>query len=121
MTLPLPALLGHTGAVWPAFGTALALTFFLPPLVRSVAVRSRWMSKPVEDRWGRRVIARLGGVAMFAGFVSSLMLYVPLDQRGLGLLAGVTLVFSLGLVDDLRRMPPYTKLVAQLLVGCLMV
>lgn len=121
MTLPFPALLGHTGAVWPAFGTALALTFFLTPLVRSMAVRSRWMNKPVEDRWGRRVIARLGGVAMFAGFVSSLLLYVPLDQRVLGLLAGVTLVFSLGLMDDLRRMPPYTKLVAQLLVGCLMV
>lgn len=119
--MTLSALIGHTGAVWLAFGTAFALTFFLTPLVRSVAVRSRWMSKPVEDRWGKRVIARLGGVAMFAGFVSSLLLYVPLDHRVLGLLAGVMLVFSLGLVDDLRRMPPYTKLVVQLLIGCLVV
>ncbi|MBI4342350.1 MAG: hypothetical protein HY599_03165 [Candidatus Omnitrophica bacterium] len=104
-----------------AGATAFAVAFLLTPWVRSLAVRLGRIEKPVEDRWGRRVIARLGGVAMYAGLAVSIPLWVPLHGPVAGLLAGLTLVFALGLVDDLRRMRPYTKLIAQLLIGCVVV
>ena len=104
-----------------AAGTAFCLTFALTPLVRLVAVRGGWIEKPAEDRWGRRVVARLGGAAMFLGFVGAALLWVPPDRAVLGLLVGVALVFALGLLDDLHRLPPYTKLVVQLLIGCAVV
>jgi UDP-GlcNAc:undecaprenyl-phosphate GlcNAc-1-phosphate transferase len=114
-------LLPQLVALAPAFGTALGLSLLLTPLVRSLAVRYGWVSRPVEDRWGRRVIARLGGVAMFASFVTAVLLWVPLTPPVTSLLVGGGLVFLLGLLDDIRRMPPYTKLVAQLLIGSLVV
>lgn len=99
-----------------AFGISLGLT----PIVRQVAIRCGWVSKPVDDRWGKRVIARLGGVAMFAGFTAAALIWVPMTRQLAGLLAGISLVFVLGLADDIRRLPPYTKLIGQLLVGCLL-
>ncbi|MDP3722440.1 MAG: MraY family glycosyltransferase [Candidatus Omnitrophota bacterium] len=98
--------------------TALLITLLLTPLVRLTAVRFGWIVKPVESRWGRRVVARLGGVAMFIGFVATTALWVSWEPSVVALLGGVSLVFVLGLVDDFRRIPPYTKLMAQLLIGC---
>lgn len=101
--------------------TAAAITFGLTPVVRAVAIRFGWVAKPVEDRWGRRMTARLGGVAIFAGIVGATVAWVPIDRTLAGWLIGLSLVFLLGLVDDIRRLPPYAKLVAQLLIGCVMV
>lgn len=120
MTIPSESLkeLLRAGAAW---GTALGLTFALTPLVRAIAVRAGFISKPVEDRWGKRVVARLGGVAMFTGFLTAILCWVPLTSAVIGLLVVTALSFGLGLVDDIRRMPPYTKLVGQLVIGCVAV
>ncbi len=101
--------------------TAFAVALFLTPLVRLAAVRLGWVARPVEDRWGRRVIARLGGVGMFAGFVTAVLAWVPLDGPVRGLLLGTALVFGLGLLDDVRRISVPLKLVGQLLIGCVVV
>ncbi len=101
--------------------TALVLSFVLTPIVRELAVRLGLITKPVHDRWGRRVIARLGGAAMFFAFVIATLVWVPTQPAVVAILVGAALVFTLGLCDDLRRMPPYTKLVFQLLIGCLVV
>jgi len=100
---------------------AFLVTALTTPVVRSIAVRFGWIAKPMEDRWGRRVTARLGGVAMFLGFAGSTAFLLPHYRSIVGLVFGALLVFLLGLVDDLRRLPPYTKLVAQLLIGCVVV
>ncbi|MBI3319041.1 MAG: hypothetical protein HYZ89_00410 [Candidatus Omnitrophica bacterium] len=119
--LSLPSTLTDVSRAGLAGGTAFCLTFLLTPLVRSAAVRGGWIARPSGDRWGRRVVARLGGVAMFLGFVAAVILWVPLGPQVNSLLIGAVLVFALGLVDDLHRMPAYTKLVAQLLIGCIVV
>ncbi len=100
---------------------AFGVTFILTPIVRFVAVSGGWVAKPQEDRWGKRATARLGGVAMYAGFMCAMLAAAPMATPVKGLLIGASLVFALGLFDDLRRMPPYTKLVLQLLIGCLAV
>ena len=110
-----------TRPYWAVFATAAGVTLLLTPMVRNVAVRTGLVSRPVEDRWGRRAIARLGGVAMYLGFLTAMLVCVPLEPPLPLLILGATLVFGLGLADDLRRMPPYTKLVGQLLICSLLV
>jgi len=100
---------------------ALGLTMFATPLVRAVAVRGGWISRPKGDRWGRRIVARFGGVGMFISVGVVTLLWIPMDRFLIVLLIGASLVFALGLFDDVRRLPPYTKLIAQLLIGCMMV
>ncbi len=101
--------------------TAFVLTLVLTPFIRAIAVRYGLITRPAEDRWGKRVIARLGGVAMFLSFLAAVVCWVPLRSPLVLLLAALTLSFCLGLFDDLRRLPPYSKLIAQLLIGSLLV
>lgn len=111
----------HLMVALVAGGTAFLFTFTLTPLVRLAAVRAGWVARPIQDRWGRRLIARLGGVAIFLGCVGATLLWVGLEPALIGFFLGSSLVFLLGLLDDVRRLPPYTKLVAQLLIGCVVV
>ena len=92
-----------------AAATACGVCFMLTPLVRALAVRVGWVGKPFENRWNRRVIARSGGIAIFLAFLAGCAWWVPPARELLGLFIGVSLVFLLGLTDDLRRLPPYTK------------
>ncbi len=104
-----------------AGGAAFGVTLLLTPVVRAFAVRSGQVSRPVADRWGRRAVARLGGVALFTGIAASAAAALPMGGTLAGLLAALGLAFLLGLVDDLRRLAPHTKLIGQLLIGCLVV
>ena len=117
----MPPILSDIAAAAAAGLTAFSATLVLTPMVRWAAVRFGWVARPPADRWGHRIIARLGGVAMFFGFAAAVLLWVPLQAPVFGLLAGTVLVFGLGLLDDLRRIAPYTKLVGQLFVGCVVV
>ncbi|MBI4353876.1 MAG: hypothetical protein HY595_01435 [Candidatus Omnitrophica bacterium] len=98
--------------------SALLITLLLTPIVRLIAVRCGWIVKPVPSRWGRRVIARLGGVAMYGGFVVTAVAWIPWDVSLWALVGGVTLAVLVGLIDDFSRIPPSAKLLAQLLIGC---
>jgi len=104
-------------AAW-AGATALGFSLLLTPLVRAIAVRYGWVGRPLEVRWGRRVTARLGGVAMFVSCVGAILYWVPLQPTIVTFLVSLSLVFVLGIVDDIYHLPPYTKLVVQLLIGC---
>src|SRR5215213_2957748 len=94
---------------------ALGLATVATPIVGRVAGRIGLVAYPKRDRWHRSPTPLLGGIAMFFAIVP-LFLLVPevvsantLDRFGL-LMLGATLMFLLGLIDDLWSLPPYAKL-----------
>src|SRR3954468_23108654 len=100
-------------AVAAPFLFALTLSLVLVPLCRFLALRAGRVAHPREDRWHRRPVALLGGVAigtsLFAGAaVFALVRDVPV------LLGCALLMFVTGLVDDLIRLKPATKLIVQI-------
>jgi UDP-GlcNAc:undecaprenyl-phosphate/decaprenyl-phosphate GlcNAc-1-phosphate transferase len=95
----------------------LALGVSLPAvyLVRTLARRFELVAKPRADRWHRKPTALYGGVGIFTGFVLVALWYPPADFPGdhlLLLCSGG--MFALGLVDDVVRLKPYSKLVGQI-------
>ncbi len=101
--------------------TALALALSLTPLVRLWAVRRGWIIRPTSGRWKRRVVVRLGGLAICAAFVLSALCWLPKSGVWMSILAASTLMCAAGLVDDVLHIKPATKLLAQLGAGCLLV
>ncbi len=93
----------------------------LTPLVRSFAISVGCVSRPSQDRWGRRVVARLGGLPIVLSFLASAGWVVRHDPRMAGLILAGILMALVGLIDDLRGTHPYSKLIAQILSGCLVV
>ncbi len=111
----------QTARLGLAWLTAGILVTLFTPFVRRIALRQGFVAKPVSDRWGKRVVARLGGVALFAGVMTVSLVWVPLHPPVPSILFGCAAVFVIGLIDDFRRMAPYTKLLCQLVVGALVV
>ncbi len=82
----------------------------------------RLVAEPSSERWHGRATPTFGGVGIFAGFLAGVALAVAVgaveaSSELLGILAGATLLFVVGLVDDLVRLPPLVKLAAQVVAA----
>lgn len=102
------------------FGVSLVLGVAMTLLIRSVAWRLDFVAKPRSDRWAKRPTAMLGGVAIFASSVIVYFVFVPITQESLVLVGGSTVLFAVGLIDDVLNIRPYQKLIGQL-VGAIVV
>jgi UDP-GlcNAc:undecaprenyl-phosphate GlcNAc-1-phosphate transferase len=102
-----------------SFLTAFVFTVVLVPLVGQIARVRGLTSQPTYDRWAHRSVPIVGGIAMIGPllFASALSgLFGPLQP----VLVGSTLMFLLGLADDIHPLRPATKLVLQMLVAAVM-
>lgn len=93
------------------FAAAATISFFLTPLVRVVAMRFGFLDTPSSEvKTHKTPTPVFGGVAIYAGFVGAVLLMRLTTSFPSGtlynlraLVIGATLVFVLGLVDDLKR------------------
>lgn len=113
----------------PGFLIAMSIAWWLTPEIRSRALKLGLVDKPGEERRIHKVpIPRLGGVAIFISILFTVTTLVaiagklPKDARGaegiIGIAVGGTLVFVLGLLDDLESLRARDKFVVQILAAC---
>jgi UDP-GlcNAc:undecaprenyl-phosphate/decaprenyl-phosphate GlcNAc-1-phosphate transferase len=115
-----------------AFLASLALSLVLTRYVRNFAVARGWVDVQDSGRHThRRLVPRLGGVALFLSVASVVCIdYLSRRLLGLperlsietvvGLLGPATLIFVSGLYDDLRGLGPYAKFGFQILAAVLL-
>jgi UDP-GlcNAc:undecaprenyl-phosphate GlcNAc-1-phosphate transferase len=114
------------------FVAALLTTLLMVPPVMRLAVSRHWLDEPDGARRGHvRPVPRLGGVAIFAGvllafgaapLVAGLSNLVPtVPHLTSALLVASAILFSLGLWDDLRGVPPFVKLAGQTVAALVVV
>lgn len=108
------------------FASALIASLCLVPLVGRYALKAGLFDAPGERKIHQHPVPRLGGVAIFVSFIVALGIVGALghsptvfliSKGNLGLIAGGTLIFLLGLLDDLVNLSPYVKLVGQFLAA----
>ena len=101
------------------FTIALVITLVLVPLVRKLAITAGYYDAPGERKIHKYPIPRLGGIAIWLGFMLALGAVALISWRPElgnalpGILAGGAIVFALGLLDDLLNLSPYLKLAVQ--------
>ena len=99
-----------------AFFAAVILTL----AVRGAAHKYGFVAAPKADRWHKRPTAMMGGVAIFFAVVTVSILFIPqfftaAAPRFLVILGASSFLFLVGLVDDIRHIKPYQKLIGQLI------
>ena len=99
------------------FFVALALSLAIVPLCRLVATRLGFVARPREDRWHRKPVALFGGVGIAVVLFGCAAIFGILRQQPI-IVVSATLMFFVGLVDDVLTLKPATKLVAQLALAC---
>jgi len=105
-----------------AFGIALAGAYLLTPVAMSLARRFGIMDRPNKKlKKHRNPTPYLGGLAIFLAFAGATMavklIHAGTPRGVVGVLAGATIVFLVGLFDDIRPLKPWQKMGLQILAA----
>jgi len=95
--------------------SSFLLTILFVPLIARLATRCGYVALPKEERWHARPTPTLGGIAFFLGFLPPVLFLSPDISSALPFFIVVSLMFIVGVYDDLRRINPATKLIGQII------
>ncbi len=120
------ALLQHLIVV----AAALVTTWACTPVVRLIGKRLGIVAHSGGRHIHKGAIPRIGGVAMFIGFLTAVLVrylgerlwdwpavLTQPDQRFWGVFGGITLMFLVGVIDDVIDIKPGQKLAGQVLAA----
>ena len=108
------------GYVMLALLVALVVSFLASPLVKNFAYKVGAIDVPKDARRMHKTpIPRLGGLAIFLGFMISVILFVPIrgDREMQSILLGAVIIVVLGVVDDIMALPAMLKFVVQIVAA----
>lgn len=114
------------------FLLAFILAFSATPFAKKIAFKIGAIDIPKDDRrMHKKPIARLGGLAIVAAFLVSIIFnfasysdsITSLDfgRQFLGMLAGIIVVVFLGIFDDVKQLGPRIKFVVQIAAAVIVV
>ena len=106
------------GYVALALIVALVVSFLMTPVVKTFAYKVGAIDVPKDNRRMHKVpIPRLGGLAIFIGFMVSILLFVPITPDMRSILLGAVIIVVLGVVDDIMALPAMLKFVIQIVAA----
>lgn len=118
MPISLELIIRVAGALGVSFLFALILT----PVVRNLAVKMGAVDVPKDARrMHDHPIPRMGGLAIFLGFLLSTLLFVPMNGQLQGALLGAVIIVVLGIFDDIYSLGAKFKLVIQIIAALIAV
>ena len=114
MTIQLPIL----GTALAALLAAAIVSLISTPVVKSLAFKVGAVDVPRDNRrMHKRPIPRMGGLAIFLGFLLSVLIFLPLHQQLRGMLLGGVIIVILGIFDDIYALPAKPKFLVQIVAA----
>ena len=111
----MPVQVSVLGAVAAALLVAAIVAFIATPVVRSLAFKIGAVDVPKDNRrMHNHPIPRMGGLAIFFGFILSALIFVPLSTPVRGMLLGGVIIVILGIFDDIYALPALPKFFVQI-------
>jgi len=102
---------------------AYLTTFFLLPLIIKLAHQNKIYDVPDERKTHNYPVSSLGGIAIFSGLILSMLLVSDFNNYNAELqyyVAGLFVIFILGLIDDIFILKAWKKTLGQLAVAAVL-
>ncbi len=111
------------------FGVAFAVAYCMVPVSKKIAVKLGAIDYPTSRRVNHDPVPRCGGIALYAGLVAACFtvflgvrffgwelhdLYTLEGVNYIMLYLGITIMFTVGLVDDITQLSPPVKMAGQI-------
>lgn len=105
-----------------AFFMAFIVSIVMTPWAKKIAYKLGAIDVPKDDRRVHKTpIPRMGGLAIYLGFVISVTMALPMDKKMIGMLIGGTLIVFMGILDDMKPLSAKTKLTGQIICASILV
>ena len=113
-------------AVWKniifALAVAFVISFVATPVVRSFARQVGAIDVPDKKRHiHSHPIPRMGGLAIFLGFLLSVLLFANITPQVRGILLGAILIVVVGAIDDVMNLNAWLKFCVQIVAAVIAV
>ena len=103
------------------FVIALVVSYALTPSVKKLAIKIGAVDRPNARKVHTHVIPRLGGLAIYIGFMAAVLFCVPLQHELVGMLLGCTVIVAVGNAPTallrLRELIDVGKMKPALIIG----
>lgn len=100
---------------------SFSLAFFVTPFVIKMAWKLGIVDDPKKHKHPKVIhkypVPRGGGVAIFFAFITSSILFLPLDKHLTAIFIGAFIVIALGLLDDKYDLNPYLRFGVQFIAA----
>ncbi|MCI8303990.1 MAG: undecaprenyl/decaprenyl-phosphate alpha-N-acetylglucosaminyl 1-phosphate transferase [Lawsonibacter sp.] len=107
--------LSAVGLALAALLAAALVALVSTPVIRSLAFRVGAVDVPKDARrMHDHPIPRMGGLAIFLGFILSVLISLPLSSELRGMLLGSVIIVILGVFDDIFALPAMPKFLIQI-------
>ncbi len=103
---------------------AFGISFYALPAIIHIAIEKKLFDFPDDRKVHRNPIPSLGGLSMYAGFITSFLLTVVFSGSNYVFqyfVAASIIMFFIGLKDDLLNISPFKKFLGQILAAALLV
>ena len=108
------------GTLIAAFAVAAVLSYFFTPPVKNFAHKVGAIDVPKDARrMHKKPIPRLGGLAIYGGFLCSILIFGQLDETMLCVLLGAAIIVALGIFDDVLALGAKLKFVVQIVAAAI--
>lgn len=104
--------------------TAFIITFLVIPVIIQFSKKKKgMMDKPGRRKIHKKKTPSLGGVGIFFGFITAIVIWMPFDlfPSFKYILAAISLIFLLGLRDDIVALKPLYKLIGQIIAAIIVI
>ena len=118
----MPISLELIGRVAAALAVSFLIALILTPVVRNLAVRMGAVDDPKRDKDTERrmhthPIPRMGGLAIFLGFLLATLVFLPMTPQLRRILLGAVVIVVMGIFDDIYDLPAKGKLIVQIIAA----
>lgn len=108
--------------VFFAMAVAFLIAFAATPAVMSLAHKINAIDVPRDKRRvHKKPIPLIGGLAIFYGFIISVLCFAELDRETAGILIGSVIIVTVGMIDDAIDMKAIVKLLCQIIAAIIVV
>ena len=96
-----------------AAAVSLAVAYVMTPQVKRFAESVGAVDMPSARRINDRPVPRMGGIAIFCGFMLAMLLFTEMTVQVKGILIGTIIISVMGALDDMFDLNPWIKLIGQ--------
>lgn len=103
-----------------AFFAALAVALAVTPQTKKLAMKLGVYDEPDARKVHTGLMTRMGGLGIYAGFLTGFLVYGDFSRSMLGLLLSATFVTAVGFYDDVKNISPKMKFLGQIVAAVIL-